>query len=258
MKKHLLLSAFLFLITFSVSAQYDLTITYNSSSGVSSLQTASKVYMHSGGNDMVGPLDTTCWNYTVGNWGVDDGIGEMVSLAGTTWTITIDPVPYYSTASNGPVTGPEILRIALIFRDETGTMTGLGDDGNTIYLDLSTGVAEPYNSDGSPFFGVTTGISAGVNSLSSNSLGIKNSPNPMVENTLFTYKVVGNSKINLSIFDNAGRLVNTLISEEHTSGTYNYNWVGEDKNGNLLSSGIYFYSLSSDTENIKGKLIIVR
>jgi hypothetical protein len=258
MKRQLHLSAFLLLLTIGANAQYDLTITYNSNSGVSNLQTATKVYMHSGGNDMAGPLDTTCWNYTVGNWGVDDGIGEMVSLAGTTWTITIDPVPYYSTASNGPVTGPEIQRMALIFRDETGTLTGFGDDGNTIYLDLSTGVAEPYNSDGSPFFGITTGISAGVNSLSSNKLGISNAPNPLSTNTIFTYKVVGNSNINLSIFDNSGRLVNTLINEEQTIGTHYYNWVGDDKNGNLLSSGIYFYSLSSNTENIKGKLIIVR
>lgn len=258
MKKNLLLSGLLLLVAFASNAQYDLTITYNSNSGVSNLQAATKVYMHSGANDLVGPLDTTCWNYTVGNWGADDGIGEMVNLAGTTWTITIDPVPYYSTAPNGPVTGSEIARMALIFRDETGTLTGFGDDGNTIYMDLTTGTAIPYNSDGSPFFGITTGISAGVNSLQSNRLGISNSPNPLVTNTIFTYKVVGNSNINLSIFDNAGRLVNTLINEMQSSGTHYYNWVGDDKNGNLLSGGIYFYSLSSNTENIKGKLIIVR
>ena len=77
MKKSLLLSAFTLCLS-AAFAQYDLTITYNSNSGVSNLQTATKLYMHSGGNDMAGPLDTTCWNYTVGNWGVDDGIGELI------------------------------------------------------------------------------------------------------------------------------------------------------------------------------------
>ncbi len=80
MKKSLLLSAFTLCLS-AAFAQYDLTITYNSNSGVSNLQTATKVYMHSGGNDMAGPLDTTCWNYTVGNWGADDGIGLKRSVS---------------------------------------------------------------------------------------------------------------------------------------------------------------------------------
>ena len=116
MNKILLSLAVFFTLSFTASAQYDLSITYDSNSGVSTLQGATKIYMHSGANDVVGPIDTTCWLYTVGNFGVDDGIGEMFNLAGNTWAITIDPVPYYSTASNGPVTGSEIKRIADFFR----------------------------------------------------------------------------------------------------------------------------------------------
>ena len=56
MKKSLLLSAFSLCLS-AAFAQYDLTITYNSNSGVSNLQTATKLYMHSGGNDMAGPID---------------------------------------------------------------------------------------------------------------------------------------------------------------------------------------------------------
>ena len=107
-------------MSFAANAQYDLSITYDANSGVSTLQGATKVYMHSGGNDVVGPMDTTCWMYTVGNWGADDGIGEMFNLSGNTWAITIDPVPYFSTAPNGPVLGSEIKRIGMQFINENG------------------------------------------------------------------------------------------------------------------------------------------
>jgi hypothetical protein len=245
-------------LSFAANAQYDLTITYNANSGVSNLLTATKIYMHSGASDVAGPLDTTCWNYTVGNWGVDDGIGEMFNLSGSTWSITIDPVPYYSTAPNGPVTGPEIQRIGIIFRDETGTLTGLDDAGNTIYLDLSSGSPIPLNSDGSPFFGVTAGMTAGISSLSGDKVKISNFPNPLSSNTVFSYDLAGNSKVKLSIFDASGRLVNTLFNELQSNGTHHYNWIGDDANGNLLSGGIYYYSLTSNIENVNGKLIIVR
>ena len=258
MKKQLLLACLLVSMSFAANAQYDLSITYDANSGVSTLQRATKVYMHSGGNDVVGPMDTTCWMYTVGNWGADDGIGEMFNLSGNTWAITIDPVPYYSTAPNGPVLGSEIKRIGMQLRNENGSAIGLDDGGNTIYLDLSSGSPVPLNSDGSPFFGVTAGISAGINSLSGKIAEVACFPNPLINSTLFTYQVNENSKINLSIFDETGRLVNTLLNEQQSVGTHHYNWVGDDSNGNMLSGGIYYYSLTSNTENVNGKLIIVR
>lgn len=258
MKKGILLIGAILSMSFIANAQYDLSITYDANSGVSTLQGASKVYMHSGANDVAGPMDTTCWLYKVGNWGVDDGIGEMFNLAGNTWAITIDPVPYYSTAPNGPVSGPEVMRIAMIFRNEDGTSIGLDDGGNTIYLDLSSGSPVPLNSDGSPFFGITAGISAGIGSIKGHDSGISNFPNPMVTNTIFTYNLIGNSNVKLSIFDGTGRLVKVLFNENQSNGIHHYNWTGDDENGNLLSGGIYYYSLTSNNERVNGKLIIVR
>lgn len=258
MNKVLRLTAVFFALSFTANAQYDLSITYDANSGVSTLQGATKVYMHSGANDVVGPIDTTCWLYQVGNWGVDDGIGEMFNLAGNTWAITIDPVAYYSTAINGPVTGPEIKRIGIQFRNETGSAIGLDDAGNTIYLDLSSGAPVPLNSDGSDFFGVTAGISAGINTLTGSKIKVSCAPNPLTSNTIFAYQVNGNTKVKLSIFDETGRLVKTLFNEQQSNGTHHYNWIGDDSNGNMLSGGLYYYSLTSDTENVNGKLIIVR
>ena len=73
MRKKLLYTAILCAISFISNAQYNLTITYDASQGASTLQGAAKVYFHSGASDVAGPLDGTTWNYTVGNWGADDG-----------------------------------------------------------------------------------------------------------------------------------------------------------------------------------------
>ncbi len=258
MIKKILFTCLLFVSSFVAQAQYDLTITYDVNSGTSTLQSAAKVYMHSGGNDVAGPLDISSWHYIIGNWGFDDGIGEMTFLFGQTWTITIDPLAFYSTGPSGPVTGPEILRLGMVFRDETGSATGKDNADSSIYMDLSTGIPSAYNTDGTPFNGVTAGISAGVHSLSVDKLGIYNSPNPVTSHTVFSYYINENSRVKLSIFDATGRLVNTLFNEVQSNGKHYYNWLGEDNNGNLLSGGIYYYSLNSSTDKVNGKLIIVR
>lgn len=258
MRKKLLLTCVFCAISFLSIAQYNLTITYDASQGASTLQGAAKVYIHSGGNDVAGPLDGTTWNYIVGHLGLDDGLGEMANLVGNIWTITIDPVAYYSQASNGPVLGTSIQRIGMFFRNADGMNTGKDVNNSDIFMDLSSGTPEIFNSDGSQFFGVTAGISANINTLNIDNLGISNAPNPMSTNTLFAYVVNGKQNASLSVYDATGRLVNTLFNDLQSSGKHFYNWVGDDSNGNLLSGGVYYYSLTSGSDKVNGKLIIVR
>jgi hypothetical protein len=258
MLKKLLFSASFMCSAMLASAQYDLTLTYTANQGSTTLQGAAKVYIHSGGNDQAGPLDATSWFYTVGSLNQDDGIGEMFSLGPDIWTITFDPVQYYSQATNGPVQGTSIQRIGMYFRDANGTNFGKDANGEDIYLDLSTGSPAAYNTDGSMFFGVTAGIAAGVNSPQSSAMVVRNAPNPMTTSTVFEYTVAGDQNVNLSIYDATGRLVKTIFNELQTSGKHYYNWIGDDANGNSLGGGVYFYTLNSGAESVKGKLIIVR
>ena len=80
----------------------------------------------------------------------------------------------------------------------------------------------------------------------------------MSANTLFAYVVNGKQNAALSIYDATGRLVNTLFNELQSSGKHYYNWIGDNSNGDLLSGGVYYYSLTSGSEKVNGKLIIVR
>ncbi|MFM2136793.1 MAG: hypothetical protein RL021_2193 [Bacteroidota bacterium] len=259
MRKQLLLTAVLVVSAFFAKAQYDLTITYDASQGVSGLGTATKVYMHSGGNDVPGPLDGSSWNYVVGNWGQDDGIGQMTNQGGTIWAITIDPVAYYSQASNGPVAGTSIARLGIVFRDEVGVNSGKDANNADIFMDLTTTPPETYNTDGTPFAGVVgTTSPSNVNNITNKNLGIYNAPNPMNASTVFAYNLNGAANVTLSVYDVTGREVNVLFNELQTAGIHYYNWIGDDSNGQLLPAGIYTYSLVSNGARTNGKLMIVR
>ncbi len=109
-----------------------LVIQYDATQGVTGLQGASKVYMHSGITDTntVGASQT----HIVGNWGQDDGIGQMTSLGNDQWELMIDLNEYYGVNSDSTVK-----YIAMIFRNEDGTSTGKDNSNQYIYVDVKSG-----------------------------------------------------------------------------------------------------------------------
>jgi hypothetical protein len=153
------------LLAFSLHAGV-ITITYDASQGVSNLSGANEVYIHSGGNPSAGLLNASSWKYVMGNWGMADGIGKMTSLGNNRWSITIDPIAYYSQAINGPVIGANIQRIGMVFRNENGSLQGKDDFGSDIFIDLSSPIPAAFNSDGSPFGGITVTLNLNTFSAS--------------------------------------------------------------------------------------------
>jgi hypothetical protein len=183
----------------------------------------------------------------------------MTNQGGTVWAITIDPVAYYSQASNGPVAGTSIARLGMVFRDEVGVNSGKDANNSDIFMDLTTTPPETYNSDGTPFGGVVgTTSPSSVNNITNKHLGIYNAPNPVTASTVFAYNLNGAANVALTIFDVTGRQVNVLFNEMQSSGMHYYNWVGDDSNGQALASGVYTYSLVSGGVRTNGKLMIVR
>ena len=127
---------------FFLSPQGDsLTIVYDATQGQSQLQGASAVYMHSTFEYAPFAGGVLPW---VGNWGQDDGIGEMTSLGNDMWTITINVYDYYSVPLDSSVNG-----LFMVFRNADGSLTGKDDLGNDVFLNLST--PEP----SSAFSGIT-------------------------------------------------------------------------------------------------------
>ena len=111
----------------------EITIIYDATQGTSGLVGATKVYMH-GGVVIDAPTGTN-WEHVVGNWGADDGLGEMIKVSGEAdkWQITLTPRTYYSVPAN-----ETIYRLSMVFRNADGTKEGKNDTNGDIYINLAT------------------------------------------------------------------------------------------------------------------------
>lgn len=117
---------------FEVNQSITVTVDANSSdSNCNGFINPSKVYLHSGiGND------GDPWDYNViGNWGQDDGIGEMSSNGDGTWSITFIPESYYNLT---PTQAQNAIKMGMVFRNEDGSQE-LKDSGCAdFFFDVGT------------------------------------------------------------------------------------------------------------------------
>jgi len=67
---------------------------------------------------------------------------------------------------------------------------------------------------------------------------LQNYPNPFNPSTSIEYVCSENSKVEIKIFDVAGKLVSEPVNKTHSPGKYSVNW-----NASGLHSGVYFYTL---------------
>ena len=81
----------------------------------------------------------------------------------------------------------------------------------------------------------------------------QNYPNPFNPSTTITYSLDKNEFVKLSVFDILGTEVATLVEDEVESGEHTIRF---DAAG--LSSGIYFYSLTTESKNLTRKMILLR
>ena len=86
----------------------------------------------------------------------------------------------------------------------------------------------------------------------------QNYPNPFNPSTTIKYSIpiVGAQNfvpVELKVYDVLGREIATLVNEQKPAGSYEVNF-----DASKLSSGIYFYTLSSGSKNITKKMILLR
>ena len=79
----------------------------------------------------------------------------------------------------------------------------------------------------------------------------QNYPNPFNPNTVISYQLPASSTVQLSVFDNLGRKVTTLVDSRQQSGSHSVKF-----DGSALASGIYFYELRVG-DNIQRKSMMM-
>lgn len=86
-----------------------------------------------------------------------------------------------------------------------------------------------------------------------------NYPNPFNPSTTIPVSIPVKSEVEISVYDIIGNLIKTIYQGTLNTGEHWFRWNGTDNNGNVVSSGIYFYRLSDhSTVNVTKKMILMK
>jgi len=83
-------------------------------------------------------------------------------------------------------------------------------------------------------------------------------PNPFNPATSLHFSLPRESHVDLEVYDVAGRLVRTLVSESRPAGPNEVHWNGKDNAGHDIASGTYFARLVVDEQVEIKSLTLVR
>jgi hypothetical protein len=199
------------------------------------------------------------------NWSHDIWVAKSVD-GGMTWSDAENVSNTPGDFSNGAYDGPEEMyphtpafstadNVTIMYQvpnwsfNENGTATG-PDHMNYVYV---------ANTDGNGLLGTSDNDSSDNEIVIPNNFELtQNYPNPFNPSTTIDFSVSSLSDVNISVYDINGRLVNTLMNNMLTSGTYSVVWNGDDVNGNSVSAGIYMYTLTNGDISITNKMILVK
>lgn len=92
----------------------------------------------------------------------------------------------------------------------------------------------------------------------------QNYPNPFTNTTKIVFSIPDKyaDDFKLNIYNVKGQLVNSFYPQECTNSRtlddFQINWNGQDKLGNLVKSGVYFYTLRTPKNSITKKIIFIK
>ncbi|HQU71388.1 MAG TPA: T9SS type A sorting domain-containing protein [Calditrichia bacterium] len=122
-------------------------------------------------------------------------------------------------------------------------LPGVDDDDTTaiVYaaIDFTTGIEEP-------------SVVAGEFALS------QNYPNPFNPSTNVRFSVLSAGDYELAIYNILGEKVRTLTHRHYATGEYTSAWDGRNDAGSQVTSGVYFYRLSSAKQTLTRKMILMK
>ncbi|MBW6515249.1 MAG: choice-of-anchor J domain-containing protein [Candidatus Cloacimonetes bacterium] len=89
-------------------------------------------------------------------------------------------------------------------------------------------------------------------------LTARNYPNPFNPETTIEFNISQSGRTKLEIFNIKGQKIALLLDEYLTTGTHMIAWSGRDNQENEVTSGIYFYRLTTTNDNFTGKMMLLK
>jgi hypothetical protein len=86
----------------------------------------------------------------------------------------------------------------------------------------------------------------------------ENFPNPFNPSTKIAFELPKASHVKLVIYDITGREVAQVGDADYPAGYNELTWNGLNKNGNMVSSGAYFYRINTDSWSKVKKMMVLK
>lgn len=85
-----------------------------------------------------------------------------------------------------------------------------------------------------------------------------NYPNPFNPETLISYNVKTEAPVSIEVYNLKGQKVKSLVNGKAKSGNHSISWNGTDDNGKKVTSGVYFYRMTSGKYTSSRKMILMK
>lgn len=86
----------------------------------------------------------------------------------------------------------------------------------------------------------------------------QNYPNPFNPETTIKFNLKKSAHIKLTVYNMLGQKVKTLVNEKIMAGSHIANWNAKDATGNMMTSGIYYYRIESESFKATKKMLLLR
>lgn len=86
---------------------------------------------------------------------------------------------------------------------------------------------------------------------------LQNYPNPFNPLTQIDYSLQNEENVTIKVYNAMGKLITTLVDQQHRAGNYSVQWNGRDDQGNLVSNGIYLYKMQAGHFTQTRKMILI-
>jgi hypothetical protein len=86
----------------------------------------------------------------------------------------------------------------------------------------------------------------------------QNMPNPFNPETTIAFSLAKEGDVRIDIYNIRGERVRTLLNETRTAGVQSVVWNGCDDAGKTVSSGVYFYCLSTTDKTLAKKMLLLK
>lgn len=87
---------------------------------------------------------------------------------------------------------------------------------------------------------------------------LTNYPNPFNPETCIKFEIANESNLTIEVFNIKGQKVKTLVRGAYTPGYYSVIWNGTDDSNKHVTSGVYFYRMTTRNEVLTKKMLLLK